>query len=353
MSSRMDPTLLAAEQLLRAADGAEVRPGVYNFSAMKIDEITIPRVALVDAILIFRSGMTVDLSDVTEISGNSQLIANGAVLKFGSERKPSPTTSEAGLAEVSAPAINMQLPSLGGAGTERKLGAGPLGSIGEAAHAKFLSLHPGLTLEGLPDNRIGFAIEDGAVVDVEAAARDLEFLLMNPNIPLESIGCTLNNYRPQNESQREALDHARSLLRLSDLSRPSGLFIDGPPGVGKSHLSVGLAKEFLGRGMQVTFVTPETIDRVPYRGNMPDKPSVWILDDFNTPFGGYRDKFVQVLLHLHNLGGVLFVTSNEKYREIMPKVYSLVGGDGARVKDRVEAILTPFSISGDSMRNPF
>ena len=117
--------------------------------------------------------------------------------------------------------------------------------------------------------------------------RDIHFYQANTKVPLENVCSTLDNYEPKNDTQREALASARSLVAFQGMSQPAGLWLHGDTGVGKSHVSVGVAKEFMEQGYNpmfyqcgVDFSSPKLKPR-----------QVWVIDDLNSPYGPDRDFF--------------------------------------------------------------
>lgn len=87
---------------------------------------------------------------------------------------------------------------------------------------------------------------------------DLEFFERNPTLPLENLCAHLDTYHPGTPSQTEMLEYARRLAALNDDGVGAGLYMWGEAGIGKSHISVGLAKEFMDRGMDPIFMTADT-----------------------------------------------------------------------------------------------
>ena len=72
----------------------------------------------------------------------------------------------------------------------------------------------------------------------------IERLRHGVQIPRRYEHCSLNQFIPQNLSQTRALADARRFSdRFPDVTR--GLFISGPPGVGKTHLAVGIVRDLL------------------------------------------------------------------------------------------------------------
>ena len=93
--------------------------------------------------------------------------------------------------------------------------------------------------------------------DIIRARLDLNIYFHNPKLPLENICNRLDTYRPRNKSQKQLLNWANKLLAL-ETTTSAGLFAHGSPGTGKTHISVALAKEFLLKGQEVHYISPES-----------------------------------------------------------------------------------------------
>jgi DNA replication protein DnaC len=66
--------------------------------------------------------------------------------------------------------------------------------------------------------------------------------LADANIPKRYQHCTLENFTAYNESLARAVDHARKVADAFP-ALTKGLFLEGPPGVGKTHLAVAVLKQ--------------------------------------------------------------------------------------------------------------
>jgi len=185
--------------------------------------------------------------------------------------------------------------------------------------------------------------------DQERAALDVSFYSQNPHLPLENLCSKLNNYDPKNDSQRELLEYVGKLAEFPDLSKPAGIWAHGQAGVGKSHIAVALTKEFMRRGYQPNFVQFGANNKLMTPNLAPQQ--VWILDDFNSPYGMDRDTFVRVSLNAHNTGGRMFVTSNMDYDQFMEKLHGIIGdADAKRYFDRIKGMFKVLNVVGESNR---
>ena len=130
------------------------------------------------------------------------------------------------------------------------------------------------------------------------------------------------------------LEYARRLAALDDEGVGAGLYMWGEAGIGKSHISVGLAKEFMDRGMDPIFMTADTYSFDTHLRLEPGQ--VWIIDDMNSGYGISSRLYKKVILNIHDRGGRVFVTSNKPYEELMREMF--VGdGDG-----RADALRRPY-----------
>ena len=180
---------------------------------------------------------------------------------------------------------------------------------------------------------------------VAKARLDLKFYFMNPNLPLENLCSRLDNYNPTTDSQKELLDYAQRLLSL-DRTATAGLFMWGDPGVGKTHMTVALTKEFLSREQDAYFLSSETCNLPVHLGPR----QVWICDDLNSPYSLYMDRFKEIVLNAHNKGGRVFVTSNASYDSLMERAFSLRPDEKTRYIDRTKQMFKVLHITGSSRR---
>jgi len=178
---------------------------------------------------------------------------------------------------------------------------------------------------------------------------DLEFFERNPTLPLENLCAHLDTYHPRTPSQMEMLEYARRLAALQDEGVGAGLYMWGEAGIGKSHISVGLAKEFMERGLDPIFMTADTYSFDTHLRLEPGQ--VWIIDDMNSGYGISSRLYKKVILNIHDRGGRVFVTSNKPYEELMREMF--VGdGDAERMRyeDRTKGMFKILHVVGESYR---
>lgn len=185
--------------------------------------------------------------------------------------------------------------------------------------------------------------------EAEMLRLDLAFFDLNPTLPLENLCSQLSTYVPRNTSQQEMLTYAQRLVNLDDDSMGAGLYMFGEAGIGKSHISIGISKQFMKRGLQPNFMVADTYTfdtRVDLTHGQ-----VWILDDMNSGYGIASRLFKQVVLNIHDRGGRLFVTSNKPYDQLMRELF--VGDSEAnrmRYEDRTKGMFKILQVDGDSHR---
>ncbi len=68
--------------------------------------------------------------------------------------------------------------------------------------------------------------------------------LTGANIPKRYQHCTIDNFAAYNESLEKAAAHARRVAETFPAT-PQGLFLEGQPGVGKTHLAVAVLKHVI------------------------------------------------------------------------------------------------------------
>lgn len=209
--------------------------------------------------------------------------------------------------------------------------------------------------------------DDGLLVgraDVmqEKIAEDLDFWLSNPNVPAENVCSRLSNFDPKNSSQETLLRAASYLVNEGSAQRAMGLIAHGQPGLGKTHVAVGLAKELASRaqGGLVTYINTATQTNIPvgvgkFKELASDGKGTIILDDVNSPYGKGAEALRHAVSAVHDVGGRLFVTSNAiKIDQFLDKALrsssDVDGIEFTRLMDRVRGLLHPVELIGESYR---
>lgn len=199
------------------------------------------------------------------------------------------------------------------------------------------------------DSVIGLDDSELNGTDTNNLAIDLAFYLHNPSLPLENLCSRLDNYEPRTESQKELLRYAYQLAELNDSSRGAGLFIYGDAGIGKSHIAVGISKNFMSKGLLPTFMSADT-----YTFNTHldlESGQVWIIDDLNSGYGLSSRLYKKVILNIHDKGGRVFVTSNKPYEDLLKEMFVGEGSaDRTRYDDRTRSMFKILKVHGDSYR---
>lgn len=151
----------------------------------------------------------------------------------------------------------------------------------------------------------------------------------------------------------------RELRTLRFVSEASNVLFLGPPGVGKTHLSVGLAIEVLRAGMQAYFITAHDLvedlgsaareGRLEKRWQVYLRPKVLVIDEIGyLPMSEWgATLFFQLVSARYERGSIL-LTSNKSYGE-----WGKVFGDpviATAILDRLLHHSTTINIRGESYR---
>ncbi len=219
--------------------------------------------------------------------------------------------------------------------------------------AAFLMAFPSLTAKKTSES-VEYEIDPSRLTPAELMqfTLDLRFLQKNPRLPIESSTATLTNYLPKNLSQTEAQKLAQRLVDADPLRTTSaGLFLQGSPGIGKSHLSVAVAKQFMNRGEPVLFVSPENKKTITEDQIL--NARVFIIDDFNSGYDGDMARlFKAIVMKVFDQGGRLFVTSNSSFERLIEECFITDSANVARLKDRIRGMMKIITLQGESHRKP-
>jgi len=179
---------------------------------------------------------------------------------------------------------------------------------------------------------------------------DLNFFIKNPTIALENLCCHLDNYKPLNDSQNELINYANRLANINDPSKKAGIWAYGSAGVGKSHVAISLAKEFMKRGMDSYFKFAKQLDHSDLRKLGPNQ--FWVIDDFNSGGESNSRLLLEIVLNAHNNGGKMFVTSNSTYNQILDELFPSWANQAEKKRfvDRTDGLFKVLQIEGESQR---
>lgn len=194
-----------------------------------------------------------------------------------------------------------------------------------------------------------FHTEDLSPEERELFEIDLAFFKHNGSLPLENLCSHLHTYEPRTPSQVEMLEYANRLIGLSDDSKGAGLYMWGEAGIGKSHIAVGMAKKFVQAGLEAFFISA---DRYGFDTDLHlGSGQVWIIDDLNSGYGLASRLYKKVILHIHERGGRVFVTSNKPYDKLLHEMFVGDGdADRMRYDDRTKGLFKILHVVGDSFR---
>lgn len=139
------------------------------------------------------------------------------------------------------------------------------------------------------------------------------------DIPLRLAHATLSNYQPDCAEKEAALHKCRSFAEngLENISRGRGLFLQGPVGTGKSHLSVAVLREIIENH-------PERFGTPPSQTNFYDEYA----------FDGYRCRMVSVVELLETLRESV---GNAKKKETVRKKLHRIKCDDFVILDDIGA----------------
>jgi len=178
---------------------------------------------------------------------------------------------------------------------------------------------------------------------------DINFKLKNPKLPLENLCNRLDNYAPKNESQTAMSYAAKKLVELEIAGQAAGLFMYGKPGVGKTHIAVGVTKELMKRGQEIFYLNVSNAGYKMYPLPL-GSDQAWVVDDINSPHGIGMDMFKKIVLNAHDNGGRVFATSNTAYEKLMKDGFVGDSEQKPRFLDRIGEMFHVLQIKGESFR---
>ena len=115
----------------------------------------------------------------------------------------------------------------------------------------------------------GYSYKDGCDCEMIEAAKasqlkkEVQAAFSNSTYDESIKHATVNNYKPQNESQKYAKDTAVEYVTNFSLDNPRTIIFQGSYGTGKSHLAFAITKALRDKGYKVAFMhIPDLMDRI-------------------------------------------------------------------------------------------
>ena len=187
-------------------------------------------------------------------------------------------------------------------------------------------------------------------LQIQNLETDLEFYRQFPFIPIENLCSNLENFHPQNDSQKRAFEAIIQQVNQPVRGTPtSGLILSGKGKLGKSHLTFAAAK-YLHRTYGLSPRIKFAIEGMK-SGYDPQPGQVWVIDDMNCLETGSPDLelFGNLLQYGHMYRGMrIFINTNRLNENLILEYYRNFNmGDRERFRRRIEDIFTVIPVEGE------
>ncbi|MFC1754627.1 ATP-binding protein [Thermoproteota archaeon] len=217
----------------------------------------------------------------------------------------------------------------------------------ESVVRRFTSHYSGLECAPTAEKEVEFNASNLQPKDRCHCWLDALFFNTNPEVALENLFCNMENFKIETDSQKELFEWAARLINL-DSSDPAGLMLSGKPGIGKTHISIAIAKAFLAQGLTV-YYTPSKYSIEPSRL---EKADIVIIDDFNSGYA--REELLPPVLN-HFLSSArtkprLMITSNSDIKEVIKQTFVARSEYYQKYESRMSSSLKYLTIEGKNYR---
>lgn len=188
----------------------------------------------------------------------------------------------------------------------------------------------------------------------QVSRRQVEANVKASRIPQELAKCTFAGYKPPTPSARAALRLAEIAAREGD-----GLLLQGPPGVGKTHLAVSVVKAALAEGRSAVFLpVVSLLDELkeavlnsraePLLSSLRGADCL-ALDDLgmHKTTEWVTERLYGLINDRYNDGRQIIITTNA---ESWGDLASMIGAGGEQIVSRLREMTTPIRIEAADFR---
>lgn len=147
---------------------------------------------------------------------------------------------------------------------------------------------------------------------IHACIQDIVFFRNSPTCPPKYIFSKLGEFSPKQ----------KTMLACAQLQRERvirGLFLSGEDGMGKMHIAVGVAKCWVKEGWKAYYVSQDRADE--HAQILLGPNQIWVFPRFNASNMLLAQLFQRVVWGMHTHNGLLVVTSDKSYEQVMQTAF--------------------------------